>query len=88
MRQTNEIMYVASSALTAREPMALNATCDPMFIRDRRVVIKNVTNTALRGMFHPGLTCRAVLVYAKTATKSRWYGKQIVTGGIGNLRVK
>jgi hypothetical protein len=49
-------MYVASKALTAREPMALNATCDPMFIRDKRVVIRNVTNTALRGMFHPGLT--------------------------------
>lgn len=56
MRQMNEIMYVASKAVTAREPMALNATCDPMFIRDKRVVIRNVTNTELRGMFHPGLT--------------------------------
>lgn len=68
IRQANEIMYVANRALTAREPMALNATVDPMLIRERRVVIRNVTNTALRGMFHPGLTYRAGSVYSKTAT--------------------
>jgi hypothetical protein len=48
--------------------MALNATVDPMLIRERRVVIRNVTNTALRGMFHPGLTYQAGSVYSKTTT--------------------
>jgi len=49
-------MYVARRAETAREPMALKATEEPMLIKDRRVVIKKVTRTAFKGIFQPGLT--------------------------------
>ena len=43
-------------ALTAREPMALNATVDPILIRDKSVVIVKVRRTAFNGIFQPGLT--------------------------------
>ena len=42
--------------------MALNATVDPMLIRDKRVVIVNVMRTEFRGMFHPGLTFQTIQV--------------------------
>lgn len=46
-----------SRADTAREPMALKATVEPMLMSDSRQVMANVIITALSGMFHPGLTC-------------------------------
>jgi hypothetical protein len=36
----------------------LNATVEPMLIRDRSVVMVNVMRTEFKGMFHPGLTCQ------------------------------
>jgi len=36
--------------------MALNATVEPILIKDRRVVIVKVSRTALSGIFQPGLT--------------------------------
>jgi hypothetical protein len=36
--------------------MALNATVEPMLIRERRVVMRKVRTTELRGIFQPGLT--------------------------------
>jgi len=39
-----------------RELIALRATVEPMLMRDRRMVMIRETKTALRGMFHPGLT--------------------------------
>lgn len=53
-----DIMYVPSRAETAREPIALNATVEPMLISDSRVVMMKVSRTALRGIFQPGLTCK------------------------------
>jgi hypothetical protein len=38
--------------------MALKAAVDPMLIKERRQVIMKVIRTALRGIFHPGLTYR------------------------------
>lgn len=52
------MMYVPRMAETAREPIALKATVDPILIRERSVVITNVRRTAFKGMFHPGLTYR------------------------------
>lgn len=52
-----EMMYVPRRAETAREPMALKATVEPMLMSERRQVMTKVISTALRGMFHPGLTC-------------------------------
>ena len=47
--------------------MALNATEEPILIKERRHVIMKVSITALRGIFQPGLTCKEmVLVYAKS----------------------
>jgi hypothetical protein len=51
-----EMMYVPSSADTASDPTALNATVEPMLIRESSVVIRKVRRTALSGMFQPGLT--------------------------------
>jgi len=42
--------------VVAIEPMALNATLEPMLINERRAVMIKVSRTALRGMFQPGLT--------------------------------
>jgi len=53
-----DMMYVPRIAETAREPIALNATVEPMLIRDRSVVMVNVMRTEFRGMFQPGLTCQ------------------------------
>jgi hypothetical protein len=36
--------------------MAWNATVEPILIKDRRVVIMNVSRTALSGIFQPGFT--------------------------------
>jgi len=36
--------------------MAWKAVTEPMLIRERRAVIKNVSRTELSGMFQPGLT--------------------------------
>ena len=36
--------------------MALNATLEPMLIKERRVVMTKVIMTALRGIFQPGFT--------------------------------
>ena len=52
------MMYVPRIAETAREPIALNATVEPILIRDRSVVMVNVMRTEFRGMFQPGLTCQ------------------------------
>jgi hypothetical protein len=52
---------VPKRALRAREPMALNATVEPMLMRERSVVMTKVRMMALRGMFHPGLTWLRVL---------------------------
>lgn len=41
--------------------MALNATVDPILMRDKSVVIVKVIRTELRGMFQPGLTCQVKL---------------------------
>lgn len=60
MSTVKEMIYVPRIALTAKEPMALNATVDPILIRDKRVVIVKVRRTALRGMFQPGLTFKAM----------------------------
>lgn len=51
------MMYVDSSALVAIELMALKATVEPMLIRERSVVKRNVSKTELSGIFQPGLTC-------------------------------
>jgi len=56
IRQVKEIIYVARRALTARDPIALNAAVDPILISERRQVMTKVINTAFKGMFHPGLT--------------------------------
>lgn len=56
MRQVKDIMYVASNAETARDPMALKATVEPILIKDSRQVIVKVIRTALSGIFQPGLT--------------------------------
>ncbi len=58
MSTVNEMIYVPRIAETAREPIALNATVEPMLIRDRSVVMVNVMRTEFKGMFHPGLTCQ------------------------------
>ena len=52
-----EMIYVDSRETVALELIALNATVDPMFIRDNKQVISHVSMTAFRGMFHPCLTC-------------------------------
>ena len=62
MRHTKEMIYVPKIADTAREPMALKATVEPMLIKERRVVIRKVRRTAFRGMFQPGWTCHINLV--------------------------
>jgi len=62
MRQTKDIMYVASKALTAKDPIALNAAVEPILMRERRQVITKVRRTALSGIFQPGLTCRCQLI--------------------------
>jgi hypothetical protein len=51
------MMYVDSSALVAIELMALKATVEPMLIRERSAVKRNVSNTELSGIFQPGFTC-------------------------------
>jgi hypothetical protein len=51
-----EMMYVPRSAETANEPMALKAAEDPILISDSNAVMMKVRMTALRGIFHPGLT--------------------------------
>jgi hypothetical protein len=56
IRQVKEMIYVANSAETAREPMALNATVEPMLMSERRQVMTKVIRTELRGIFQPGLT--------------------------------
>lgn len=56
IRQVKDMMYVPSKAETAREPIALNATVEPMLIKDSRAVIRKVSRTALSGMFQPGWT--------------------------------
>jgi hypothetical protein len=53
-------------ALTAKEPMALNATVEPMFIKLSSVVIEKVSITLLRGMFQPGLTYKVNLILVST----------------------
>ena len=52
--------------------MALNATVEPMLIRDRRVVMRKVIRTELRGIFQPGLTCEEdiMLVNVKSMSNS------------------
>lgn len=46
------------SAAVPREAMALNATLEPMLIRERRIVIANETIIAFSGISHPGRTYR------------------------------
>ena len=46
------------SAAVPRDAMALNATVEPMLIRERRIVIANETITAFNGISHPGRTWR------------------------------
>lgn len=55
----------------------MKATVDPILIIERRIVMTSDTITALRGMFHPGLTCEkeVLVVYlskaAVTAAKEK-----------------
>lgn len=55
IKQLSEMMYVDSKALVAIEQIALKATVEPMLMSERRVVQRNVSSTALSGMFQPGL---------------------------------
>jgi hypothetical protein len=50
------MIYVPRMALTARDPIALKATVEPMLIKESRAVIRNVMRTELRGIFQPGWT--------------------------------
>lgn len=45
--------------------MALNATVDPILMRDRRVVMVKVRRTAFKGMFQPGLTYQVMVRLAR-----------------------
>lgn len=75
MSTVKEMIYVPRIALTASEPMALNATVDPMLIKDKRVVIKKVRRTELSGMFQPGLTCQVKIVLAEIRIKIAGIGE-------------
>ncbi len=46
----------------------MNATVEPMLIKDRRDVITKVIRTELSGIFQPGLTCKEEIMsaYAKS----------------------
>ena len=55
--QPMESMYELSSAVMVRETIALRATLEPRLIRAMAIPKPRDTMTALRGMFHPGLTC-------------------------------
>ena len=50
------MMYEDIRAEMVRKLMAFRATVDPMFIRERAMVIARETKTALSGMFQPGAT--------------------------------
>ncbi len=65
MSTVKEMIYVPRIAETAREPMALNATVDPILMRDRRVVMVKVRRTAFKGMFQPGLTYQVMVRLAQ-----------------------
>lgn len=58
--------------------MALNATVEPILIKERRHVIIKVSTTALRGMFQPGLTCEEekISAYAKSMAHNDGRGKE------------
>jgi hypothetical protein len=62
MRQMKDIMYVASKAETASEPIALKATVDPMLINERRQVMTKVIMTAFKGIFQAGFTWQYLLL--------------------------
>lgn len=66
MSKVKEMIYVARIALMAKEPMALNATVDPMLISDKRVVMVKVRRTAFKGMFQPGLTFEGGVMLASS----------------------
>src|SRR5271154_3135535 len=54
--QPMETMYVSMRETRLREMMALNATLDPILIRLSRMVIRQVTPTALAGTCSVGWT--------------------------------
>ena len=52
-----ESMYELRRADMVKDTMALRATLDPRLMRAMTTPKTMDTMTALRGMFHPGLTC-------------------------------
>lgn len=54
--QPIESIYELSNADIVRETIALRATLEPRLIREIATPHAKETTTALRGMFHPGLT--------------------------------